>query len=64
VFDPAACVDLCESVEVYKRLRFTVLEDGARAGNPIGPLAVDEVSDDVERAPRVLALVRLHPAFR
>jgi hypothetical protein len=38
--------------------------DQARARNPVGLLPVDEVADDVERAPALRALVRTRPGIR
>ena len=34
-----------------------MLEDDARPRNPVGLLAVNQVADDVERAPRLAAFV-------
>ncbi len=41
-----------------------MLKDDLDPRNPVGFLAVDEVADDVERAPGIGPLVRPHPRLR
>src|SRR4051794_21744424 len=51
------------AVEALEGARLAMLQDHARAGHPIGALAVDEMSDDVEGCPSALAFVGVRPRF-
>src|SRR6185312_8266080 len=56
--------ELGEAVERHERLCVAELEDHSQARHPIRALAVDQMADDVERRPCVLALVLRGPRLR
>ena len=51
-------LELREAIELVEGARLAVLEDDPRPRHPVGLLAVNQVADDVERAPRLAAFVR------
>ena len=51
--------ELGKAIELVERPALAVVEDDARARHPVGELAVDQVADDVEGAPRLAAFVAL-----
>src|SRR2546422_7285609 len=55
---------LGEPIESLERARLTVLQNDFRTWNPIGPLAVNEMSDDIERTPCVDAFTGGDPLVR
>src|SRR3954464_11252726 len=56
-----AVAELGEPVERLECPTPPLLDDDARARDPVGALTLDQVPHDVERAPRVGALVRVGP---
>src|SRR5688572_25932199 len=56
--------ELREAIELVERPPLAVLQDDPGALHPVGSLAMNQVSDDIERAPRFAALVRDDPAVR
>ena len=59
-----ALANLGEAVERLEGLGIAVQQNALYAGDPIGPLAVGEVSDDVVGGPGVFAFVTVGPDFR
>ena len=57
-------LELREAIEFFKGLTVTALEDHSRARHPVGPLAVNQMPDDVEGAPRVGSFVCRDPVVR
>jgi len=57
----AAFFFLSETVEGIERAGLAVFEDAFGTGHPVGALADDEVSNNVERAPGIRAFVCGHP---
>jgi len=57
----AAFFFLSETIEGIERDGFAVFEDAFGAGHPVGALADDEVSNNIEGAPASRAFVRGHP---
>src|SRR6266850_7211740 len=57
---------LREAIELLEWLRLAVVEDEAGTRDPVGPFAVNQVPDDVERAPGVATFVfaATHPSGR
>ena len=55
--------ELRKAIELLEGSGLAVFTDDSGAGYPVGPLAVDQVSDDVEGAPRVTAFVGCDPAL-
>ena len=49
-------LELCKADELVERRGFAGIEDPECSRQPIGPLAVDQVTDDVEGAPGVARL--------
>src|SRR5215469_8465125 len=62
-FSPALA-DLGEAVERLEGLRIAVQQNALYARDPIGALAVGEVSNDLVGGPGVFAFVALRPDFR
>src|SRR5262245_52051944 len=56
-------LELREAVERLERLGVAVLENHPRPRHPVRALAVNQVANDVEGAPRVGALVCRDPAL-
>src|SRR6185503_8611433 len=56
--------ELRESIERLERACLALLQDDSRARYPVGPLAVNQVADDVEGTPGLAAFVRGDPAVR
>lgn len=52
------------AIKRRKRRRFAVLQNPFGTRNPVGALAMDEVADDIERAPRFVAFVARRPFVR
>src|SRR5438874_9743280 len=55
---------LSPAIERLKSFCLAKLQDHPRPRHPIGALAVNEMSEDVERAPGFLAFVTNGPGFR
>jgi hypothetical protein len=55
---------LRQSVERLKRFTFAKLQNHLRARHPIRAFAVNQMADDVERAPRFFSFVPERPRFR
>jgi hypothetical protein len=60
---PDALALLREAIERVERARRAVFEHDTQARDPVCALAVDQVTDDVVRGPRVRAFVAHRPAF-
>ena len=52
---------LREAVEGMEWFGFAVIEDGADARHPVGAIAADEVTDDVEGTPGIFSFVAACP---
>src|SRR5206468_4254547 len=55
---------LREAVERLETATGALLEDDARSRNPVGALAMDQMADHIERAPRVGTFGRVGPFAR
>ena len=56
--------DLREAIELVEGPRLAALQDDSGAGDPVGSLAMDQVSDDIEGAPCLATFVGHDPAVR
>lgn len=54
-------LEMPEAIEWHEPATLTLRENDSRAWNPVGFFAIDEMPDDVERAPRVVALIAPQP---
>lgn len=52
------------TIKRLKRASFAELKNHFHSGHPIRSLAVNEMTDDVERAPSIFSLVSERPHFR
>src|SRR5438067_2475602 len=55
---------LSPAVEGFKRLSLAKLQDHLSSRHPIGALAVNEMANDIERAPSLVAFIAERPSFR
>src|SRR5262245_10893373 len=55
---------LRETIERLECARIPELQNHLRAWNPVRPLAVNQMTDDVEDSPRAWTFVSLRPRFR
>jgi hypothetical protein len=54
-------LEMAEAIEGDERAILALREDDSRSRNPVGLFAVNEMSDDIERAPRPVAFVAPQP---
>jgi len=55
---------MSQAIEGRKRLGLAKLQKQIHARHPVGMFTVNQMADDVERAPGVLAFILVCPGFR
>src|SRR5438045_1537090 len=55
---------LCPAIKLVEGTVFTMLKNDSCPHHPVGALAVDQVADDIEHAPSVLAFILRRPPRR
>src|SRR5215218_5682294 len=54
---PFRCLEMCEALEVIEGARAVMLQDCSHARQPVRAVRMNQVGDNIEGTPRVLAFV-------